>query len=253
MNSITNLDVIGLSSEIAWLNRRSSLWNWVNCLERGALRYAIFNLRTIPFERKHSASGQRIGYIPVRIVDDLLDENVETIIVRLRDPVGALLAALQAIYTISIRDDDATPQIQFQLSSSSWDEASGTARIVATLSAPSGRTVSVSYRVSSRTARNGSDFRLTGGRLVFETGEVQKTIHASIIDDVLDELDEDFVISLLKPAKATLGNNATHRVTIEDNDSPATNVTRFIDFQLPNRQIDQLVKRQMYLFQSQRR
>ena len=92
------------------------------------------------------------------------------------------------------------------------------------LSAASGRQVTVRYATSDGTAESGTDFTAASGTLTFAAGETSKTVSVATTDDSAGEEDETFTLTLSNPADATLG-DATATGTIVDNDDALTPLT----------------------------
>ncbi|RRG18933.1 hypothetical protein DWB61_17675, partial [Ancylomarina euxinus] len=156
------------------------------------------------------------------IVDDLLDENNETVIVTLSNPVNATLGT-NTVHTYTINDDDATPTIAFNLSSSNGAESVSSANLQVDLSAVSGLTVTVDYSVNGNTASDGIDFIPASGTLTFAAGDTEADITiASIINDLFDENNETVIVTLSNPSNATLGTNTVYTYTINDDDATPT-------------------------------
>ena len=127
------------------------------------------------------------------------------------------------VHTNTITDNDAPPSVAFTLASSSIAEDGVTAIVVADLSAPSGRPVTVDYTITGGSATGaGKDYTLAAGTLVFIVEDPSEGFTISIVDDALDEIDEDVVITLSNPADATLGVTTIHALTITDNDAAPT-------------------------------
>ena len=87
------------------------------------------------------------------------------------------------------------------------------------LTAPSSKTVAVSFYSAGQDALKAADFQPAFGRLVFAPGEMQKTATVAIAGDSLDEFDERFNLLLAHPANATIG-DGLGQATIIDNDPP---------------------------------
>jgi len=164
-------------------------------------------------------AGDVSGNITIAsIVNDLLDENNETVIVTLSSPTNATLGT-NTVHTYTINDNDATPSIEFNATSSNGSEALASANLQVDLSAPSGRVVTVDYTVTG--TATGADYTLIDGTLSMTAGEVNKNITiASIVNDLLDENNETVIVTLSSPVNATLGTNTVHTYTINDNDVP---------------------------------
>ena len=119
-------------------------------------------------------------------MDDNIDEEDETVTVRLSNPPGLILGDATATGTI-IDDDDGTqppptglPTVGF-VADSFNGAARGWIRFAVLLSESSDRQVSVQYRTSSGTAQSGADFTPEPGALVFEPGEMLEDIFVTTI------------------------------------------------------------------------
>jgi hypothetical protein len=165
------------------------------------------------------SAGKTVAYVPLSISNDALDEYNETLTVTLLNPVNADLGNVKT-NTYTILDDDAIPQVQFVSSTATIGESVSSASIPVRLSAVSGRPVTVAYRVVGGTARTGVDYQLANGTLTFQPGQIQKFVPVSVINDVLDELNETVAWSLSSPTNASLGSQSSQTITIVDNDAP---------------------------------
>src|SRR5206468_2977997 len=87
-----------------------------------------------------------------------------------------------------------------------------------TLSAASGKPVTVHYQATGGTASSGLDYNLAVGDLTFAPGEIKKQVPLALIDDQLQEPNETVVVTLTNPTNAVLGTNKVHTLTILDND-----------------------------------
>ncbi|HYU35007.1 MAG TPA: Calx-beta domain-containing protein [Thermoanaerobaculia bacterium] len=159
----------------------------------------------------------------VTIVDDLLDEPDETFGVALSNPQVAVLGA-PTTATVTILDNDPPAVLNpgvLQLSASAYsvNENAGTVTITVTRTGGSDGAVSVSYATSDDTAGSPADFTAAGGMLNWADGDTApKTFQVTIADDLLDEPDETFGVTLSNPQAATLGTPAAATVTILDDD-----------------------------------
>ncbi|MPQ49122.1 hypothetical protein GCQ56_19150, partial [Marinifilum sp. N1E240] len=154
------------------------------------------------------------------IVNDLLDENNETVIVTLSNPTNATLGT-NTVHTYTINDNDGTPTIAFNATSSNGTEALASANLQVDLSAASGLTVTVDYTVTG--TATSADYTLADGTLTITAGDVNDNITiGSIVNDLLDENNETVIVTLSSPTNATLGTNTVHTYTINDNDGTPT-------------------------------
>jgi peptidoglycan/xylan/chitin deacetylase (PgdA/CDA1 family) len=165
--------------------------------------------------------GETSHTFTIPILDDTIDEDNETFSISLSNPTNVTLGS-PATATLTIIDDDSTPQIHLSSSEYSGGEASGSIVVTATLSSPSGKMITVDYASSDDTATAGSDYISTNGILTFIQGETSHTITIPILDDTIDEDNETFSISLSNPTNVTLGSPATAVLTIIDDDKIIT-------------------------------
>lgn len=180
------------------------------------------------------APGQTAARITLKVTNDALDENNETIRISLSNPLNAEIGNFPN-HTRTIQDDDPAPRLQFISSSSRFDESAGNRTLSVRLSTASGKTVTVPYRVTTDTATSGRDYTLANGIQTFQPGQIQKSIALTIRNDQNDELDENFVVALATPTNATLGVQSTHLVTIADNDpAPSIGFSRAMTSVLEN-------------------
>ncbi|HEY6549190.1 MAG TPA: Calx-beta domain-containing protein, partial [Vicinamibacteria bacterium] len=93
-----------------------------------------------------------------------------------------------------------------------------------TLSAPSGKEVSVEYATADGTAKGGSDFLAASGSLVFAPGEVQHSVSVVGLGDALDEADETLSLVLSSPMSAVLADGVGLGVLQDDDASPSLRV-----------------------------
>ena len=156
----------------------------------------------------------------VSINDDLLDENDETLVIELTNPVNARLGT-NTQHTFTILDNDTAPTIEFVTASTNGSEANSPANIAVQLSAISGLDVSVDFQVTGGTATGGgTDYFLADGTLTITAGNSLGSIPISIINDTDLEVDETIDIGLIAPvSNATIGASSNHTFTINDNDA----------------------------------
>ena len=98
-----------------------------------------------------------------------------------------------------------------------------TALFPVTLTAASGKMVTVQYRTVDGTAMAGSDqdYMATSGELEFEPGTTRQTIAVPTSDDGPYEEEENFTVELYQPVEADLKQDANiGQGTIRDNDDP---------------------------------
>ena len=172
------------------------------------------------------SAGSTSGTITIAgIVNDSLDEANETVIVTLSNPSNASLGS-DSVHTYTITDNDSTPVVDFNTTSSSGAESTSSKALTVDLSAASAQNVTVDYAVTGTATGSGTDYTLANGTLTISAGATSGTITiASIVDDALDEVNETVIVTLSNPSNATLGSDSVHTYTITDNDN-----TPVVDF-----------------------
>jgi glucose/arabinose dehydrogenase len=168
--------------------------------------------------------GVTAKLVTVDVVNDSLDEDVESFVVNLSGAIGAGIDDAQGVATIT--DDDPLPALS--IAGRDFTEGLRVRRVpfLVTLSTPSGRSVSVDYVVGPGSATPGTEFRPEAGTLTFPPGTRRQTIYVWTKGDLLDESDETFVIDL---SGALHGNIATPQATgtiLDDDAAPRTRSTR---------------------------
>ncbi len=174
---------------------------------------------TLPAGDRNSASSVAWQF---EVEADELDEDNETILVTVKHDA----TRIGSVRTITITDNDPTPA----LSVADVSETEGDNLVfTVTLSAESGREVTVNYATANDTATilttapGGADYTAKSGTLTFDEGETEKTVTVPTNQDMTDEADEAFKFRLSSAVNALLtgtGARAEATGTIEDNDAP---------------------------------
>jgi hypothetical protein len=154
------------------------------------------------------------------IVQDALDEDDETVTLTMSSASGAQLG--QALHTVTIADDDLPPALSVaDVTVTEGDTGSVNAVFTLSLSAASGRTVSVNYATANGTAIAGSDYTGGAGTATFAPGETSHARTVAVLGDLIDEPTQTFFVNLSGPVNATLADGQAVG-TILDNDPPPT-------------------------------
>lgn len=179
-----------------------------------SIDYFIQPLDTLVF-----APGDTLETLAINIIDDLLDEDDETIIVSI---VGGSNATVgdTSVFTYTIQDNDLPPSVQFTNTGRSGDESFQTVELAIELSGPSGKDIPISFTSTGGTATVDDDFQIGISSIIIPAGQVTDSLRVTIIDDALEEVpDETVDFTLSDPgANATLGANSSITYTILDND-----------------------------------
>ena len=169
------------------------------------------------------ASGETTKTITVTVNGDLLDEADETFAVNLSNASGATVTVPQGHGTIT--DDDPLPTLTIN-DVPVTEGSSGTtaANFTVTLSAPSGRTVSVGYATANGTAISPGDYQASGGTLTFAPGQTSQQIPIQVVGDLDDEASETYFLNLSGPTNATVTDPQGVGTIIDDDGEPTLSV-----------------------------
>ena len=174
------------------------------------------------------AVGETSKTFTVETLEDALDEeDVEIFLVALSDVTGDAVIHTSNGATIGqIADDDASPTIT--VSAATGEEGAVITHTV-TLSEASGREIRINRVVTGEVleedghpAEPDKDHnRYDESNLIFEPGEVEKSIEVTTVEDALDEHDELYAVVLIGVSNISAeGSTLTTHGTIIDNDDP---------------------------------
>ena len=151
-------------------------------------------------------AGTTSQTISVSIADDKTDESDETFTLTLSNASGADLGTSTATGTITNRAVvvETTPTLSIAGGNGKEGDDSSISFTV-TLDESASETVTVDYATSDGTADSGDDYTAKSGTLSFSAGTTSKTISVSIADDVENESDETFTVTLSNASGADLG------------------------------------------------
>ena len=196
-----------------------------------------------------SASGEAVTCtVTLTVIDDNLYEGgsagtKETVQINLNAGGssfndGIKRASDYKSLSLTIEDDD--PQPMFSIADVSGSESGNLTFTVTRTGAP-GNNVSVTASTGDHAgATNGAtartDYNVTNGSLLFPRGERTKTFMVAITDDIIDEPDETFAVTLSNPVDnqglpkpAIKSDGKTAVGTITDNDDAPTQLTISVD------------------------
>ena len=164
------------------------------------------------------AASETSQTVSVQTIEDRNNEANEIFTLTLSNATNATLDT-NASATGTILDNDPPPMVS--VSNASATEGRSVSFMVS-LSADSGRQVTVDYVTSSGTATSGTDFTTASGTLTFAAGTTSQTVNVSTTeDDTNNEGDETFTLTLSNATNATLDTNASATGTIFDVEGPS--------------------------------
>ena len=161
---------------------------------------------TIPAEQTHSTTPVRFD---LTVIDDSMDEHDETLTVS-----GTAEGFTLSHKTLTLVDNDAAPVLS--MASMTVAENAGTMTLVITLSAVSGKEVIVECETADGTATAGEDYIVMDETLIYAPGDTAHTITVTVIDDMIDEPDETFHVTLSNPSNASMGRVGTGTIIDDD-------------------------------------
>ena len=160
-------------------------------------------------------AGETTTQLEVQVIGDTVDELDETFVVDLFAQTNATIADRQATGTIT--DDDPSPAVAI---GDATVAEGGTATLTATLSAASGRMVTVRYATAPGTASANTDFFEASGTLTFNAGATSQTVAVTTASDATDEPDESFTLTLAAPNGATIADGQSQITILDDDVAP---------------------------------
>jgi hypothetical protein len=171
--------------------------------------------------------GQAVGYIPVQIVTDGIDEYDETFFIQATPEFGAF--PIDPFAQVTIVDLDQPPTVGFSENPSITEGDSGTQSVVlhAVLSRKSEKDVEVDVQTVDGTATGGTaspaDYGTTTRHLIFDHGATSRDVSVNVFGDTNIEPTETFQVKLLNPQNVLLDpvhRNATVTIVNDDDVTP---------------------------------
>src|SRR5205823_7461381 len=128
--------------------------------------------------------------------------------------------------TYSILDDDPLPSLSINNATvTEGNSGNAHANFTVSLTAASGRTVSVDYATADGTATAPADYTGSSGTLIFNPGETNKIVTVQVKGDILYELNETFTFNLSNPTNATITTATGTGTIINDDSAPSVTLS----------------------------
>ena len=163
------------------------------------------------------APGDVTKTVAVLVKGDALDEANETFTVDLSAPSNAIMSDNQGLAR-SWTTTRCPASRSGDVTVSEGNAGTQDAAFTVSLSAPSGRAVSVTYTTAGGSAAEPDDYAATSGTLTFAAGETSKDINVPVVGELSVELTETFTLNLSAPVNATISDGVGVG-TINDNDT----------------------------------
>lgn len=153
----------------------------------------------------------------VSALNDSLDENDETVILKLSSVNGIVPFGEPAIAVVRIVDDDPPPTVQINDAIvEEGDSGSTIAVFTISLSAASGKTVNVTIATQAGTATPGVDFGGGSLLLTYLPGQTVKQVAVFVVGDTAVEGIEHFFVNLVNPVNTTISDGQGVGTIIDD-------------------------------------
>jgi hypothetical protein len=160
--------------------------------------------------------GETTKEIEIEIIDDQLNDNPESFLVKLSNPINSIIPSDTATITIT-DENEPFPQPSFLIGNVNVLETARNALVRVNLTQPSPRSVSVDYFTVNGTATFPTDYVSQKGTIIFNPGEITKDITIPIVDDSLEEIEETFSVQLTNAVNSLISQDQAE-IFISDND-----------------------------------
>ena len=194
--------------------------------ESGSVDYATSNGTAITGSDFTASSGtltfgpgETFKSFTVPLINDVIDENTETVNLTLSNPTGFTLGTRNTA-TLSVMDNDPLPTVSISDATVGEGDTGFTdMQFEVKLSAVSGKSVSVRCNTFGFSAQSNFDFQpIFNLTVTFAPGETSKTVTVRVIGETFVEPIETFQVGLNLPTNVTLA-DSTAVGTIIDDDS----------------------------------
>lgn len=179
-----------------------------------------YNLPGNPVTVTFPANSSANETVTINIMDDLNVEPTETFSVDLSNATNSATIGT-AQETVTITDDDSPPQVYFISATQTVGEGAGSVSIQVGINNPNANNTTVTLTLSDIGATEFQDYFLSGNpvTVTFPGGtSANQTVTVSVIDDVMNELDETFKATLSNPTNGSSIGTSEEIITITDND-----------------------------------
>ena len=166
-------------------------------------------------------AGETSVNIPVMITDDNEDEENEIIVLTLTSGAGYEVGSVNT-HTLTITDNDTTPEAAFYSASASVAEDAGVHNVAVRIRPAPESDLTLTYGLEG-TAKEEADYSITNsGTISVAAGVDSVNIAILIADDSEDESDETVILTLTGGAGYSVGSVKVYTLMITDNDATVT-------------------------------
>ncbi len=176
---------------------------------------AVRNIDYISSGSVFVSAGSESAKIPVRILDDNEVESNEQIILTLIKDAGYDVGT-GSNHTLTIKDNDALPEVAFSSASTSVNEDIGIRNVTINITPVSEKGFTLNYSLGG-SAERGTDYT-NSGTVVVVANAVTVNIPVAVIDDNVEETAETIILILESGLGYAVGDANKFTLTIMDND-----------------------------------
>ncbi len=176
-----------------------------------------------------------IATVDVPITNDALDEGAEQFTVSVSGILTGLTpgdVAVSLSKATTITDDDPLARIGQAAFIVEPDSGTQAVELTVTLASAAAQKTTIAFETEDLSATAGPDYTATSGDLVFQPGELSKTITVPVVGDTTPETAEAFWVNLLSTDNGSLSATASQgAIGIFDNDEaplPAVSLPRSV-------------------------
>ncbi|MCA8939571.1 MAG: hypothetical protein KDB07_07175, partial [Planctomycetes bacterium] len=164
------------------------------------------------------SAGDTSGALVIDLINDVFIEADKTFNVNLSNISGAMLGVSTTLVTLT--SEDLIPTLTIAPLTLDAAEGAGPQQLTLTLSEAFTSAISVRAQTLAGTASAGTDFVALDQTIVFQAGEMIKTITLNMLDDGVFEDDEAFEVALSNPFNVLLDPQAnSSTITILNDDA----------------------------------
>ena len=164
-------------------------------------------------------AGETSKLVAVAILGDAVREGDETFTLTLSNPGGGAVLGPARVATVTIRDDETGPTVQFSAAASSVGESVGNAVVTVTRTGSVAAGQSVVVRTTTLGTAPPTAFTPVNQTVTFAAGQTMATVPLPITPNSVVEGDRTVVVELATPVGLSLGAPRVTTVTIRDDDS----------------------------------
>ncbi|OGF21519.1 hypothetical protein A2257_03720 [Candidatus Falkowbacteria bacterium RIFOXYA2_FULL_38_12] len=163
------------------------------------------------------SAGSLTTNISLTVVNDSIDEDNETVQVAIADPSNATLGS-NTVFTYTVNDNDDPPTVTLSVNPATIAEASEESVITSTLSATSGKTITIDLLYSGTATGSGADYTASSAEIIIVAGGLTGTATVTSVQDLTNEANETIIIDINSVTNGSESGTQQETITINDDD-----------------------------------